>query len=306
MQSILFIVPYFGKWPVWMPLYVDSIKRNPTVHFLFVTDCDTNVFDKLNNVKCVSSSFEAYVARFKAILGEGIQINDPYKICDLRPFFALVHEQDIAQYDFFGWTDTDLVFGDIRSFYTAKLLRNYDVFSTHVNRLSGHCALLRNSEKHKKIGFRIYQWKRALEKPEFVGIDEHGITNALQMTIFDKVAEKFNRSKDNLFCNIVRKWKVRKHYFVEQFTTPFTPIPWIDGTLNDAHPSNWLYNQGSIHNDRDADRKFMYLHFMNFKSSTWRVNQTPAPWQSIQNIYTVTDELKPVRINCDGFKSDRN
>lgn len=302
MQSIVLIIPYFGKWPVWMELYLDSIKRNVTIDFFFITDCNTSLLDGIKNISFEKITFEEYIRRYKDLLGEDIKIPNAYKICDLRPFFGLVHKDTIKKYDFFGWTDVDLFFGSIRSFYTNEILTKYDVLSTHKTRLSGHLALLRNIEYHKTIGYKIYNWRQALQNPEFVGIDEHGITNALQMTFFDKAAEKLRFSKNNIVLNVIRKLKTSKHYFVEQYTTPFTPIPWIDDTLNSDQPNEWFYDQGTITNSRDAGKKFIYLHLMNFKSSTWRADGTKAPWQDGFDC-VVEDFDDTIKIDLKGIKS---
>lgn len=302
MQRIILLIPYFGKWPRWMELYLDSIKRNETIDFFFITDCDTSVFNGINNIRFEASSFVEYINRFKKLLGDDINIPNPYKICDLRPFFALVHDDIIRNYDFFGWTDVDVLFGDIRSFYTENILRDYDALSTHEKRLSGHFALLRNNEKYRRMGYRIYRWKQALLNPEFVGIDEHGITHAMQMTVLDKIAEKFKFSTQTKFLNTVRRLKTQRHYFVEQYTTPFTPIPWIDGTVNSAQPDVWFYERGTISNSRDQGRKFMYLHLMNFKSGTWRADHTPAPWQN-GFVYEVYDVNRKIIIDSKGISN---
>jgi hypothetical protein len=302
-KSILLIIPYFGQWPIWIELFADSIKRNPTVHFLIITDCEPAIFNDTLNVKVEKTTFFEYIQRFKLKLGSDIQIPNPYKICDLRPFFGIIHEEDIKGYDFYGWTDVDILFGDIRRFYTNDILEKHEVLSSHHMRLAGHFALLRNSTNYKQIGYKIYNWKSALQNPEFVGIDEHGMTNALTMTIFDKIAEKFGFSKNNVVLNWFRKLKTRKFYFVEQYTTPFTLIPWIDGTVNSYQPNEWFYNQGSITNSRDGDRKFMYLHFMNFKSSKWRHDGTNAPWDVKENTYLISSEdfKKRITISTKGI-----
>jgi hypothetical protein len=302
MQSIILLIPYFGKWPIWMELYLDSIKRNSTINFHFITDCDTAVFESIPNITYEETTFTEYVDRYKKLLGDDIQIPNAYKICDLRPFFGIVHTEIIKDYDFFGWTDVDIVYGDIRSFYTEDILNKYDVLSSHETRLAGHFALLRNSDKHRLIGYKIYQWKKALKNPQFVGIDEHGITNALQMTIFDKVAEKFRFSKDNFILNTLRKVKTKKHYFIEQYTTPFTPIPWLDGTLNSLQPNEWFYDQGVITNSRNVGRNFIYLHLMNFKSSQWRADRTPAPWVNGFD-FKVKVFSKKVKIDLKGIRN---
>ena len=95
MKTIILLIPYFGKWPEWMELYLDSIRRNPKIHFLFITDCETSALENISNVIIQKSSFEIYIGRYKDVLGSDIQIPNPYKICDLRPFFGIIHKKVI-------------------------------------------------------------------------------------------------------------------------------------------------------------------------------------------------------------------
>ena len=155
MHKIAFIIPYFGKWPEWMSLFIDSIERNSTIDFHFITDCDTSI-SNAENVIFHTSLFEDYVKKAQEFIDTPIAIPNPYKICDLRPFFGIIHKDIIKDYDFFGWTDVDLLFGDIRSFYTEEILRNHDVLSSHAIRLAGHCALLRNTAHFRTMGYKVY------------------------------------------------------------------------------------------------------------------------------------------------------
>ena len=68
---------------------------------------------------------------------------------------------------FYGWCDTDLLFGDIRSVYTDEILARYDVLSTHADRISGHFALFRNTRRNRTMYRRIYRWQRYLVGAEF-------------------------------------------------------------------------------------------------------------------------------------------
>ncbi len=285
MHKIAFLIPYFGKWPEWMPLYLDSIERNPSVDFHFITDCDTSV-SKAANIFFHPTTFEDYVNDAQQKLGVSINIPNPYKICDLRPFFGIIHADLIDGYDFFGWTDVDLLFGDIRHFYTDEILSKHDVLSSHKIRLAGHCALLRTTKEFREMGFKVYDWQNALMNPLFVGIDEHGMTNALCMTFWDKLSEKLKMPWISQLFSWRRKQKMKRYYFHEQHTTPFIAIPWIDGSVYNDQPSEWTYDHGVITNSRDGDRKFMYLHFMNFKSSLWRKDNSKAPWEDLSSYCT--------------------
>lgn len=303
LYRILFIVPYFGEWPEWMELHLDSIKRNPTIDFLFITDCETSVLSEIKNVRVQKSAFETYIHRFKKVLDKELDIPNPYKLCDLRPLFGLIHNDIIKNYDFYGWTDMDILFGNIREFYTDAILSKYDVLSTHAHTISGHMALFRNNRKNREMYKNIYDWEGALQNAEFVGIDEHGITNAYLYTFWDKVKFKSGFEMHPKINDFFKKQRKKRMYMIEQFTTPFTPLPWIDGSMNSNQPSTWFYKDGEITNSRDGSRKFMYLHFMNFKSSKWRHDGTPAPWEKLENYVNAEpqDMERGIRIDKEGI-----
>lgn len=283
MTRIAIFIPYFGKWPEWYPLYFETLRRNSSIDFLFYTDCDISVCDA-PNVKFFKIEFDQYIDLVNERLGYPFHPKMAYKLCDLRPFFGYIHADLFSSYQFYGWTDMDLLFGDIRSFYTEDILARYDVLSTHAHRVSGHLALFRNTPKNRLIFHKVYAWQQALDKEQYVGIDEYGLTNAYTMTFIDKVNQKFGLKINNFITRAISKFKKRKMYLVEQYTTPFTPIPWTDGSINSSQPDIWYYRNGEIANSRDGDRRFIYLHFMNFKSSLWRHDGTKAPWEGLKQI----------------------
>nr|MBA3900374.1 hypothetical protein [Bacteroidota bacterium] len=203
----------------------------------------------------------------------------------------------------YGWADMDILFGDIHSFYTDEILSKYSVFSTRAEKVSGHLALFKNCTKNQNIYKKIYRWKEALQNKDFVGIDEHGITNAYTLTIFDKINQKFKINFTNKATDFLSNWKKAPLFFKEQYTTPFIKKPWLDGTQFGKQPNEWFYKDGKITNNRDVGRNFIYLHFMNFKSSLWRNDGTKAPWESKRKVcFACTEDMKKgIVINLNGI-----
>lgn len=277
---------YFGKLPDWIDLYLHTLKKNPSIDFFIFTDSDIQT-ETSDNIFIKRVDYNDYLYEICEKLNVTLKVKSPVKLCDFRPFLGVLHRDIFAEYDFYGWTDMDILFGDIRSFYTDDILQKHDVFSTHESRISGHLAVFKNTKKNRNMYKKIYKWKYFLEKTNFIGIDEHGLTNAYMMTIFDKFNEKFNLKIDNWLTRKVKKWKTKTLYMKEQFSTPFLPLPWIDGTLNSNQPDEWYYDEGIITNKRDGSRSFMYLHFMNFKSSKWRHDGTKAPWEDKKEFYQI-------------------
>lgn len=298
MKSIALIIPYFGEFPEWTPLFFETIRRNPTIDFHFFTDCK---YDKSipDNAIMHHLSFDKYVKHANSFIDFDFAPPNAYKLCDLRPLFGLIHFDVIKDYDFYGWTDMDILFGDIRSFYTADILNGYEILSTHAHTISGHLALFKNKKQHREQFKKIYNWKKALQNPEFVGIDEHGITNSYLYSFWEKAYYKFGLRSPKALRNAVRKIKARKIYLVEQYTTPFIQRPWLDGTVNSRQPDIWFYADGFITNSRDKGKNFIYLHLMNFKSSTWRHDGTSAPWNDLDKIVHATPDDMKIGIQID-------
>lgn len=296
MKSIVFICFYFGKFPEWFELYFETLRLNSTIDFVFYTDCDYEEFSS-SNVIFNKISYEDYV--FKVIHKTGIDFTpaNPYKLCDFRPLLATIHNEDIKDYDFYGYADLDLIFGDIRSFYTDELLNKYDVLSTHAHTLSDHCVLFRNIDLNINMYKQIGGWAEKLASPHCVGIGEDNLFQAYQKYELNQ----FKRFRG--FYKYIYKFRGLKLYLKEQYTTPFTPIPWINGEINESQPSSWFYKDGNITNSRDKNRNFLYLHFMNFKSSKYRHDGSIAPWEGLGKVCyaSKSDMIKGLSINDKGI-----
>lgn len=291
--SICLIIPYFGKFPEWFPLFFETLRRNSTIDFIFFTDCDVSQYNS-PNVTFHSISYDDYVSLVNNKAPIRFAPETPYKLCDIRPLYGLIHYEEIKGYDFYGHTDVDLLFGEIRSFYTDQILSKYDVLSTHEHLISGHLGLFRNTKVNRTMYAKLGGWKQKLESSEHIGIDE-SIIKAYQKpfvprTLLEKISHRFFRLSPRL-------------YLKEQYTTPFTHIPWIDGTTYSNQPDVWYYKDGSITNERDGSHSFMYLHFMNFRSDNYRADGSKAPWVGKQKICyaTVEDMASGIKICPEGI-----
>jgi len=296
MKSIAIICFYFGKFPEWFDLYFESLRRNPTIDFIFYTDCDFEEYTS-ENVFFNKISYEEYVQLIIKNTGVHFTPANSYKLCDFRPLLATIHFEAIKGYDFYGYADLDLIFGDIRSFYTPEILDTYDVISTHEITLSDHCILFRNTELNRNMYQKIGGWKEKLEASYCVGIGEENLFNA-----YSKYIKEQNGRWKGIYKYLNRFFGL-KIYLKEQYTTPFTPIPWTDGTVYGQQPDIWYYKNGRITNDRDGERNFIYLHFMNFKSSKYRHDGSTAPWENELAICfaKVEDMKNGIVINSQGI-----
>jgi len=152
-SKIIVFLAYFGgkanpevKFLDYFALVLLSYKFNSSVNFLILSD--------LEKPKALPENvrFEHFTAQdFNKLaakkLGVSIDISAwPYKICDYRPFFGLIFSDYFRGFDFWGYTDPDVIFGDIRAFVTEKMLSKQNIVGDH-----GHLTLFRNVPKINNI-----------------------------------------------------------------------------------------------------------------------------------------------------------
>jgi putative uncharacterized protein wcwY len=140
MKKIALIVCYFGPFPKCFPFWLKTCAANPSVDFLVYTDQE--YADELpRNVSWRKTTLESVreLARRKLERPE-LVLPHPYKLCDYKPLYGAIFEDDLAAYDFWGHVDIDLFLGNISGFITDDLLERYDKLLP-----MGHLSFYRNT-----------------------------------------------------------------------------------------------------------------------------------------------------------------
>ena len=252
--SIIILIPYFGKWPFWIPFFLESCAANSDINWLLISDCPP-LKNMPFNVRQHSISFADYCAFVSNRLDVSFYPQSPYKLCDLKPALGFLHEADITGYDFWGFGDLDVIYGDLRAYFTADRLRRYRLLSTHERRVSGHFCLLRNDHDLNRLFWKIPDFVKRIEDPKHHALDEGGFT---RLFLWRKNFPKPLFSLVGMF----NRWR-RVAEFNEAFSTPNGVRPWTDGTQ--LYPAWWSWESGRLSNSKDGARQFPYLHFLVWK-----------------------------------------
>lgn len=138
MKKIALIIPYYGKFPNYFQLFLNSCKCNPTIDWLLFTDIE-DTYDYPHNVHLIKKSFYEIRALFQSKFDFPIVLETPYKLCDYRPAYGYLFDQYLDNYNFWGYCDIDLLFGDLRTFLPDSELEKYDKIG-HL----GHLSIYRN------------------------------------------------------------------------------------------------------------------------------------------------------------------
>lgn len=259
--SILILIPYFGMWPFWMPLFLKSCEFNADINWLLIGDCGEPV-GLPDNVQYRDCVFTEYCDQVSELLGLAFHPKHPYKLCDLKPVLGFIHQQEAQTYDFWGFGDLDLVYGDLRSYFTEEKLHRYDFFSTHARRVSGHLCLLRNNERMRNLFWQIPAFRERIQDQQHYALDEGG---------FSRLFLKRKNFPEPLFRLVGLFNPLRRSAeFREAFSTPNGRVSWIDGTHD--FPDYWQWEKGCLTNSRMLGMTFPYFHFLGWKR---RFNEHP-------------------------------
>ena len=202
-SKALVIIPYFGNFPNYFPLFLNSAARQSgTLDFLIITDNDINV-KKYKNISVKKMCFSNLKKLILNKFDFPISLDGPYKLCDFKPAYGYIFDDFIEYtYEYWGICDCDVIFGDM-----AKYLNNFWGKYDRIGNL-GHFQLYRNNEDmktlFKKIGRTKFQnYRYVFSKSNIFGFDEQygigeiTIDNDVSIAYFnDKIADVIPRIKN--------------------------------------------------------------------------------------------------------------
>lgn len=180
-SEVCLIISYYGSFPFWMPAFYLSCKHNPSITWLIFTD--TSQPDYLpDNVQFINLSLADLNALIRHKLKIEVTINSQYfyKLCDFKPAYGLIFQDYLKNYGYWGHCDLDIVWGDIESFLIKENLPAYDIFTTRINKISGHCCLYRNTSEVNELFKKIRRLEFWLKKvDQYCGVDEKLLSKLL-------------------------------------------------------------------------------------------------------------------------------
>lgn len=88
MNTILIILPYFGKFPEMFPFWLESCRQNNTVDFLIVTDQDLE--SPSSNIYIEQATLQEMKQRIEKHVGFKVYLEKAYKLCDFRPIYPYI------------------------------------------------------------------------------------------------------------------------------------------------------------------------------------------------------------------------
>ena len=118
-MTIGLLLPYFGKLPLTFDIWLSTVSYNDKIDFHLVTD--QNIDTQLPaNLFVHKMSFSSLRKKIEQRLNTTIKT--PYKLCDYKPTYGHLFNDILSSYDYWGYSDIDLVYGDLNDFVKNKTI----------------------------------------------------------------------------------------------------------------------------------------------------------------------------------------
>lgn len=277
MKSILFILPYFGKLPNIIPFWLESCRLNSSIDFLIVTDQD--LVSPSSNIIVKHMELGEVKRRVEEYLGFSVFLEKAYKLCDFRPLYPYIFKEYVSEYDFWGYCDCDMVFGNIRYFLTDELLDRYDYLLG-----MGHCHIQRvHDTKYEYVWktarglWRNIQWKEVFQSDKNEWFDElpYGVAGRYYELYPDKFWSGFEperRCYESPSSSYSYFFDIYNHIDVQKKTIEYTnhigKLPfWVRKPADELNHVVYkkkdvdLYAVGINSKGNIVERPILYAHF---------------------------------------------
>lgn len=251
--SVCLVVCYFGSPPGWIEYYLKSCAYNPTIEFLLFTDCDDfpEVPPNVSLVRLTGDQFNRLASRK---LGLDISLSHARKLCDFKPLYGHLFEDHLTGFDYWGYTDLDVIYGDLRRYLTESRLTEYDVFTARREFLVGHFTLFRNTAQMRRLYESSCDFRETLTAPQVLSFDECGEEWWARLQGDLSEAEKSCDSMSHVVERLLREERLRAC-----FASHSLEWPELGATTWKLH-----WKAGKLEMDYPR-REVMYCHFHAFK-----------------------------------------
>lgn len=272
-MKIAMIIPYFtpenGDFPELFPYWQITASYNKKIDFYVVTNIDTDRYVAYPNIHFISMSHEYFINKIEKMLE--FKVNRGfYKIGEYRPLLGLIFEETLKNYDYWGYTEFDLVYGNILKFVEPYLDKKSPVIGTF-----GHFRLIKNEKKINEIAIiplkqnSLLSIKDAYQAEVCTHFDE--VQGMGVRYYIDKIAV---HSLYNVIADIDQKYSFFKIF---------------------GRKGKWLFywNENGLigKSNKGETMEFLYAHFQKRSLNIPKVNNEITSFSIIPNELTIGENI---------------
>jgi hypothetical protein len=186
----VFLQTQFGVPHEWTRQYIQQFSRLAKDGW-FLKIFTPNDLPPGENVEIVPMTLEEFDALIEKHCGvhpgNFIQHGRPHKlVSDYYPAYGQIFQDFIRGFDYWGFTNWDMVYGRLSHFLSDYDLEMCDVWSDDVNTINGIFTLLRNEPRINALFRSVPGWQEKFTDHAPQAFDEHHFTEAVRRLVADR------------------------------------------------------------------------------------------------------------------------
>ena len=292
-HKIALVIPYFGRFNNYFELFLKSCSKNPTVTWFIFTD-DKSQYDYPPNIIVNYMSFNELSDKIQSLYDFEVLLNTPYDLCNFKVAYGEIFKEYLKEYDYWGYCDNDVIFGDIRKFITDNILEKYNKIL-----IRGHFTLFKNSNYINSLYRNTIdgeeRYKTVFSEPGAHHFDE-GLPNQVKGINRIFIDEKIEMYDEYVFADIaVNRYAFIQADFIED-----------DEEKSKSKNSIFTWENGSLYryylqNNRIQKEEFMYIHLQKRKMKNQLLGEHNR-YLILPNKFTSWIKITPILLK----KSNKN
>jgi hypothetical protein len=184
MKKICLIQVWFGKLPDYFKFHLQTCNNQKNIDFLFFTDqVDDIAFqNKAANIKVRYINPETYQDLLFKKLGIHIEFDNFHKLCDHKVIYADIFNCYILDYDYVGFYDIDILWGDIYNLLEPYLNEEFISIGDEIYYLGirGPFCIWKNNSVYNIYYKQINNYQFLLQQPNYQSLDETFLIQVLK------------------------------------------------------------------------------------------------------------------------------
>lgn len=235
-RRVAIIVTFLGPAPFWMSAFLQSCRRNPDVQWLIYCDFPEPPATP-ENVAFLPLDLREFNERASDATRTAIAITPASmrKMCDLKPAYGLMFADALRPFEWWAYSDLDIIWGDLGRFVSAEMLDHYNIISSRQRKIGGHLALFRNTDAVNRTFEQIPNIAGELAEPTCRRIDENLFTFYLR----DLIARSSFKARPRVYWE--QEMTISAQYQKALLDGELRNLEWRDGRAFDADGRECAY-----------------------------------------------------------------
>ena len=272
-KQILIICIYIGELPWYFKFFLKSCSFNKDIDFLILCDQDMTSKGISNNIKIKRYDLQDFKKDVHRSLNINTPIQNGYKLCDFKPAYGYIFSRYIEGYDFWGYCDIDVIFGNIRAFITENILSKYEIITVRQDYLSGCFTLFKNEHKTNTLFMQSKNYLKVFLSEKNFCFDETNFA-------FDE----FAKSKDAY--NINTEIESMTHVVLKMKDKGLLK-PYFNLHILEGLPGNMTWKKGTLLYKNKYE--VLLYHLIFFKDFFKQYNKSTVPDEFIIEQTRITE-----------------